>query len=217
MRRPTQDCGGVTGLRSKRPSRRAASKARASSKKIPNVFASLAEAHAGSAAMFAISVDPELLADRLRSERDTSIAVDIARRRAWLDSDLADTLAGSDGDFEHWLAWLFPTGGRSSADPAAPVIGRREMRALGPQVSEPLARSFDRVLIVLGLVEREAALQWREQETWASRPRQDRRVYRMLRSLHTAGLERQAGLLMAFMEVVAQPAALAWYRHQVAS
>ena len=163
--------------------------------------------------------------DRLPSERETSIAVDIARRRAWLDSDLADTLAGTgtgaDAEVERRLSWMFPAGGRSSADPAAPVIGRREMRALAaadPALADTMGRAFDRVLIVLGLVEREGALQWRdEQEAWASRPRQDRRVYRMLRSLHTAGLERQAGLLMAFMEVVAQPGALAWYRHQVAS
>ena len=94
---------------------------------------------------------------------------------------------------------MFQASGRSSADPAAPVIGRR-------------------VLIVPGLVERAGALQWRnEPAAWASRPRQDRRVYRMLRSVHNAGLERRAGLLLAFLEVVAQPAALAWYRHQVAS
>ena len=61
------------------------------------------------------------------SERAKSIAVDIA----WLASDLADTLAGSDAEVERRLSWMFPTGGRSSADPAAPVIGRRDCGRLG--------------------------------------------------------------------------------------
>ena len=139
----------------------------------------------------------------------------IARWRAWLDAHLDGPTTIDD------VPWAFPTGGRSSSTPNAPVIGRRELRALvdgDAALRDAMARAFNRVVGLLGLIERAGRLVWRaEPHTWASGTRQDRRVYRMLRSVHNAGLERQAGLLMAFLELVARPEALSWYRHQVAS
>ena len=166
--------------------------------------------------LFATSGDPVLLADEMRAARE---AANVARWRAWL---IADLPAITDEEINARWRWMFPLGGRSRLDPTAPAIGRRAVRAAvdtDPALRQALLRAFRRALATLGLVVRDGALQWRHKPlAWALGAKHDRRVYRMLRSVHNAGLQAQAGMLMRFLEREVKSAeALAWYRHQVAT
>jgi hypothetical protein len=176
-----------------------------------------------------LSFDPIAFADDLVARRAASIAANVAHWRAWVTSRLPEVLALPDDALEArpgLFAWLFPTGASSRLEPDAPRIARRELAAAveSDQVlRDALGRAFDRALPLLGLVETDGALTWRDgPAAWALSPRYDRRVYRMLRCLHMAGLNAQACMLMAFLqrELGADPRradALSWYRHQLAS
>jgi hypothetical protein len=90
-------------------------------------------------------------------------------------------------------------------------------------VRRAVAAAFDWVVQILGLVDRDGALHWRDgPQVWALGTKHDRRVYRMLRCVHNVGLDDRAQMLMRFLEreLGRDPAradALAWYRHQLAS
>jgi len=175
------------------------------------------------------SLDPIAFGDDLAARRAASIAANVARWRAWVTSELPAVLALPDNALEArpgLFAWMFPTGARSRLEPDAPRIARRELAAavaVDPLLREALGRAFDRAVQFLGLVEADGALAWREgPAAWALSARYDRRVYRMLRCLHVAGLSAQANLLMAFLQHelgadARRADALSWYRHQVAS
>lgn len=189
----------------------------------------LQAANAVSDSLFATTLDPYLVALQRRQERRQRIAASVARWHAWLEANLESTLALSNIEIElrpAVVAWWFPTGGQSRHDPEAPVIGRHALltevessRAL----RTAMCRAFDRMMSVLGLAERDGRLRWlAEPRPWALGARHDRRVYRMLRSMHSAGLQPRSAMLMAFLEaeLAGDPKraeALAWYRHQVAS
>jgi hypothetical protein len=176
-----------------------------------------------------LSIDPITFADDLVARRSASIATNVERWRAWVASDLPavltlphDALEARPGLF----AWLFPTGASSRLEPDAPRIARRELAAAAngdPALRDALERAFGRAVLLLGLVEVDGALTWREgPAAWALGARYDRRVYRMLRCLHVAGLSAQAGMLMAFLQReldadAGRADALSWYRHQVAT
>jgi hypothetical protein len=172
--------------------------------------------------------DPIAFADALANQRAGSIAENVERWRAWMATELPELLALPHDALASrpglW-AWLFPTGSASRADPTAPRIGRRELAAAvegDPVLRDALVAAFSRVLVPLDLVEVDGALTWREAPAaWALSTRCDRRVYRMLRCLHVAGLGREATMVMAFLgaELGGDPRraeALSWYRHQVA-
>ena len=173
--------------------------------------------------------DPIAFADDLAARRAASIAQNVTRWRAWVQDGLADALALPDDAIQArpgLFAWLFPTGASSRLEPDAPRIARRELAAAvggDPALRDALERAFDRAVRFLGMVEAGGALMWRDgPAAWALGARYDRRVYRMLRCLHVAGLSAQAGMLMALLqrELGADPRradALSWYRHQVAS
>jgi hypothetical protein len=180
----------------------------------------LQAANAVSDSLFATSIDPDVLADDLRHGREQRIAEDALRWRAWLEPNIDRPLDLVD------VPWLFPIGGRSSANPCAPVIGRRELRALvdsDPWLAHAMGAAFDGILAVLGLVEQDGSLHWIDApRAWAMAARHDHRVYRMLRSVHNAGLRSRSAMLMNFFEseLAGDPTradALSWYRHQVAS
>lgn len=189
------------------------------------MIADLEAAHAVTNRLFATAVEPGLLVEQLHAKRELGIAESIAAWRAWLAENLEQTLALDELTPAHF-AWLFPMGGRGSADRESPVIGRRELCAVvaaDPVLADALSRSFDRAMGLLGLVDRAGQLEWAGKPMpWAIRTRLDRRVYRMLRSVHNAGLRSRSEALMAFLEreLDGDPAraeALSWYRHQVAS
>ena len=175
-----------------------------------------------------IEFERSTFADAALAQRAVSIGTAISSWQSWCDNHLEATLSLDDAELERrpeLIAWLFPTGGRSHAAPNAPVIGRRELRALAesdPAIQHVLRRSFARVARMLGLVTAEGRLQWAgEAQAWAQTVRRDSRVYRMLRCLHVAGLE-EAQPLMRFLvaELGGDPAraeALSWFRHQVAT
>ncbi len=178
---------------------------------------------------FETNFDPEAFAEERSVERDASNMENVAKWRAWQRASLDETIALSDAALDQRpsaIAWMFPTGGRSHADPEAPVIGRRVLRATSvddPELPSALLQSFSRVVRHLGLVERDGRLVWRAApQAWAALPQRDWRVYRMLRCVHNAGLATQAAMLMKFLdrELGGDPAradALAWYYYQVAS
>ena len=175
-----------------------------------------------------LEFERDAVADARLAQRAGSIAAAIVAWNLWRDEHLEATLALDDAELEQrseLIAWLFPTGGRSHAAPDAPVIGRRELRALAetdPATQNALRRSFARVALMLGLAATEGSLQWvSEPRAWAKAARYDWRVYRMLRCVHVAGLE-EAQQLMRFLTVElgddpARAEALGWYRHQVAT
>ena len=184
------------------------------------MIANLVAAHDVSDRLFATAIDPDVVVARLRTEREDRIAEDSLRWRAWLEANIDRPLGLAD------VPWLFPTGGRSTTDPTAPVIGRRELRALvaGDRwLADAMGQAFDQVIGALGLVERAGRLRWREEPLpWAMANRHDRRVYRMIRSVHNAGLRAPSAMLMALLEdeLAGDPRradALSWYRHQVAT
>ena len=90
-------------------------------------------------------------------------------------------------------------------------------------LKQGMRRAFARMMVALGLEDRAGALVWRaEPLPWALGRKHDRRVYRLLRSVHSAGLHVEAQKLMSFLERelsrdAARAEALSWYRHQVAS
>jgi len=173
--------------------------------------------------------DPIAFADDLAARRAASIAESVARWRAWVAVELPAVLALPDNALAArpgMFAWLFPTGSPSRLEPDAPRIARRELATAvegEPALRDALERAFDRAVLFLGLVEADGVLIWREgPAAWALSTRYDRRVYRMLRCLHVAGLSDQAGMLMALLQHElgadarrADP--LSWYHHQVAS
>ena len=176
-----------------------------------------------------VPADPIAFADDLAARRAASIAQNVARWRAWVTAELPRVLALPDDALEArpgLFAWLFPTGAPSRLEPDAPRIARRELAtavAGDPELRDALARAFDRALPLLGLVEADGALAWREgPAAWALSARYDRRVYRMLRCLHVAGLDAHVCMLVALLERelgadARRAEALSWYRHQVAS
>jgi hypothetical protein len=175
-----------------------------------------------------LEFEADVAADARLTQRAVGIASAISSWQRWREKHLEATLALADADLRRrceLISWLFPTGGRSRSAPDAPVIGRRELRALAeadPATRHALRRSFARVSKMLGLVATGDGLRWaREPQAWANAARHDRRVYRMLRCVHIAGL-KEAQQLMRFLvdEMGGDPAradALSWYRHQVAS
>ncbi len=176
-----------------------------------------------------LSFDPIAFANELAARRVASIAQNVARWRIWVTSRLPEVLAMPDDALEGrpgLFAWLFPTGAYSRLEPDAPRIARRELAAAvesDQALRDALAHAFDRALPLLGLVEADGALTWCDgPAAWALGARCDKRVYRMLRCLHVAGLGAQAGMLMAFLQRelgadARRAEALGWYRHQVAS
>ena len=188
----------------------------------------LASATATSDLFFVTQSDPVEFADRKRRQREIQTEHELVKWRAWLINNLDKTLELSAADVGEpaIIAWLFPTGAHSRANPEAAAIPRRAMRAAvqgDAALQEAMRKAFDRVVCALGLVERDGALWWRaEALPWALGRAEDRRVYRMLRSVHSAGMDGSARMLMAFLErELGQDAArlevLRWYRHQVAS
>jgi len=172
--------------------------------------------------------DPVAFGEQRRLRKEASVEADIAKWRVWLIYNLDATLALSDLELGQpaVIAWLFPTGAHSRANRDAAAIPRTAMRDLvsgDPALQVAMFKSFDRFMSLLGLVERNGALRWREGPmAWALGPKVDRRVYRALHSLHSAGLETPARMLMEFLELelgsdADRLEALKWYRHQVAS
>jgi len=173
-------------------------------------------------------VDPQLVAEQLRLEREESNRANVAKWRTWLADNLDRVLASSDAEVSQpqVVVWLFPIGKRSRTDPEAPFIGRGTLRetVLGdPALRNAMRRAFHRLMAALGLHERAGALVWRQERLpWALGRKHDRRVYRILRSVRSAGLDAEARKLLAFLERemgadAARAEALAWYRHQWAS
>ena len=173
-------------------------------------------------------VHPEWFAEHLRVQREESNRVNVAKWRAWLAANLDRVLAMSDSEVSepHLVVWLFPIGKRSRTDPEAPFISRGVLRetVLGdPTLRDAMRTAFGRVMAALGIEERAGALVWRQRPLpWALGRKHDRRVYRILRSLHSAGLDAEARKLLALLERdmgadAARAEALAWYRHQLAS
>jgi hypothetical protein len=189
----------------------------------------LQAANAISDSFFATTADPESIARELVDERRRRVADSILRWRVWIDVNLERTLALTDTEIKGspgLIAWWFPTGGRSRDDSSAPAISRRVLRAVvssNPPLRAAMCRAFDRMVGFLGMVEHHGLLHWRDgPRPWATSSRHDRRVYRMLRSIHSAGLEQRTRMLMTFLEQELggdpnRADALAWYRHQVAS
>ena len=121
---------------------------------------------------------------------------------------------------------MFPIGKRSVTDPEAPAISRGMLRNLVQNdlgLKDAMRRAFNRLMVALGLEERAGVLEWRaEALPWAAGRKHDRRVYRLLRSVHSAGLQAEAQKLFSFLERelgrdAARGEALAWYRHQLSS
>ena len=173
-------------------------------------------------------VDPIELAERLHREREDRNQANMEKWRTWMAANLERVLALSDAEASdpRTVPWLFPTGARSRTDPEAPAISRGALRELVQRESalkQGMRRAFDRMMVALGLEDRAGALAWRAGPLpWALGRKHDRRVYRLLRSVHSAGLHTEAQKLMSFLEreLGGDPArlhALRWYRHQVAS
>jgi len=178
--------------------------------------------------IFATAVDPIELVERLRREREERDQANIQKWRGWMIANLEEVLALGDTEMldPHIVVWLFPIGKRSRTDPEAPAISRGALRQLvqgDPTLKQGMRKAFDRMIAALGLEESAGALAWRAGPLqWALGRKHDRRIYRLLRSVHSAGLHVEAQKLMSFLERelsrdAARAEALSWYRHQVAS
>jgi hypothetical protein len=188
----------------------------------------ITSANATSDLFFVTQSDPLELADRKRRQREISTEANLVKWRVWLIYNLDAALALSDLEFGQAavIAWCFPTGKHSRANRDAAAIPRLAMRTAvqgEPALQVAMLKSFDRFVALLGLVESDGALRWREGPmVWSLGPKVDRRVYRALHSLHSAGMTVPAQMLMAFLEHelggdADRLGALSWYRHQVAS
>ena len=188
----------------------------------------LAASHAITDRIFATDVDPIELAERLRREREERDRASIAKWRHWMAANLERVLALSDAEVSdpRLVVWLFPIGKQSRTDPHAPAITRGALRQLvqnDAELKQSVRKAFDRLMVALGLQERAGVLTWRARPlSWALGRKHDRRVYRLLRSVHSAGLHAEAQKLFRFLEreLGGDPSraeALAWYRHQLAS
>jgi len=178
--------------------------------------------------VFASAVDPIGLAERLSREREERNQASMQKWRGWMTANLERVLALGDTEIldPHIVVWLFPIGKRSRTDPEAPAISRGALRQLvqgDPALKQGMRKAFDRVMAALGLADSAGALAWRAGPLpWALGRKHDRRVYRLLRSVHSAGLHVEAQRLMSFLERelsrdAARAEALSWYRHQIAS
>lgn len=168
------------------------------------------------------------LANRLTRERQASIAANVERWRKWMATELPAILERDDGAVSgpSNVAMMFPIGGMSRSNPDAPRISRGALRE-AVQGDEALGLAmrvaFARQMIAFGLRDRGDWIEWRTApRAWALGRTYDRRIYRILRSAHSAGLESEARKLMAFLERELGPdvqrhVALSFYRHQVAS
>jgi len=176
----------------------------------------------------ATDVDPIELAERLHRERQERDQASIEKWRTWMAANLDRVLALGDEQVSdpRIVPWLFPTGARSRTNPEAPAISRGALRQLVQAdlaLKQGMRQAFDRMMVALGLEDRAGALAWRAAPLrWALGCKHDRRVYRLLRSAHSAGLHAEAQKLMSFLDRelggdVARGDALRWYRHQVAS
>ena len=178
--------------------------------------------------IFATDVDPVVLAERLHRERQERDRASIEKWRAWMAANLDRVLALGDDEVSEprIVPWLFPTGATSRTNPEAPAITRGALRELVQSdlaLKQGMRRAFARMMVALGLEDRAGALVWRaEPLPWALGRKHDRRVYRLLRSVHSAGLHVEAQKLMSFLDRslggdAQRVDALRWYRHQIAS
>ena len=188
----------------------------------------LAAASAVTDRIVATDVDPLELAERLHREREERNRASIEKWRAWLAENLDRVLSLGDEEVSDpkVVVWLFPIGKQSRTDPGAPAITRGALRELvqgDPALKHAMRHAFYRLMTALGLQERAGALEWRAKpRPWALGRKHDRRVYRLLRSVHSAGLHGEARKLLGFLERelggdATRAVALAWYRHQLAS
>ena len=174
------------------------------------------------------SIDPRAFVAQVRATRDQRIEASISAWRTWMLTKLDRVLAMTDADIEKnsaVFAHIFPLGERSRSAPFAPVIGRAAMRAAiqaDPMLRYAMVKAWRRMLLFYGLTLREGRIDWIGPRLWWARraSAHDRKISRMLRCVHGAGITEQSTMLMAFLsaecaDIPTRAEAVQWWRSQL--
>ncbi len=174
------------------------------------------------------SIDPRAFVAQVRAKRAERIEASIAAWRTWMQSKLDVALGLSDVEIDKradYFAWLFPLSERSRSAPLAPVIKRDVLRSAiqaDPRLRLALVKAWRRGLQFYGLSIIDDRIDWVGARLWWARKASphDRKISRMLRCMHCAGVTEQSRMLMDFLErecagVAPRAEALAWWRSQL--
>lgn len=176
------------------------------------------------------SIDPRAFVAQVRQKSAERAEASVATWRAWMEAKLPAVLLLSDAGIEaraDLTAWMFPLSERSRTAPFAPIINRNALRVAvqaDPLLRYALVKAWRRMLLFYGLTIVDDRIEWVGQRYWWARKASshDRRISRMLRCMHNAGVSEQSRMLIAFLEsecgrVPERSEALAWWRSQLAS